>query len=498
MSKFRKSKFLLKGCAFAVAPVVLSGSAPQSVNALFSIEDFKEWWKSFEDLIKKLFAGKSEKINDSSEVVEQNKILSNSANENGIVKNLLGEKYKWEFDENTGKHSTVYKIYYFGDVFVSVEPCSTAEGMYTIKLSVNKSKDYGSENGEKEVVKEFNISSVNEADAVKNYLEERVIRTQKLKETLEKCDFKWKRNSSKTSSLVLPSNFELKLDSDEGGEYVVSNVEYDFVESAFKVYSQNFDSGKIPFLICSDEKEIDSLLEKIVLKKRNFDYDLITKAAENLYGVLDYEKWTYDGYKLEYKKILNIEGIDIPLYIKPSLFEYDDGKLCTGYRVGCFAEPYGNFFCSKNFGDEEKEKLTMAVNELTSFIKFFKDLEKTDKFGQVQFSEYEGFVVKATSAIDLGVCFQYSDEVDLKGLTLAEQEQGTCFLDKITYVPNLPGAKVSFLLNGEYKSFLLSFNVKDEKEAFDNFVKNLEHVVSNKNEVASKEQISGSVGQSNL
>ena len=63
--------------------------------------------------------------------------------------------------------------------------------------------------------------------------------TQKLKETLEECDFRWKRNSAKTSSLVLPSNLELKLKYTEGDEYIVSNVEYDFVESAFKVYSKD-------------------------------------------------------------------------------------------------------------------------------------------------------------------------------------------------------------------------------------------------------------------
>ena len=501
MSKFRKSKFLLKGCAFAVAPVVLSGSAPQSVNALFSIEDFKEWWKSFEDLIKKLFAGKSEKSNDSSEVVEQNKILSNSANENGIVKNLLGEKDKWEFDEKTGKYSTVYNLNCFGKVFVSVEPCSTTEGMYTVKLSVNKSKDYNSKDGEKEVIKKFNISSVKEADTVKEYLEKRVKHMQKFEKTLEEFGFRWKRSSARTSLLILPSNFELKLKSTEGKNYVVSKVEYDFVDSAFKVYSKDFESGETPFLVCNKEEEIDGLLENIFFGVRRLYTSIAIEAKKHFDRVLDGKNWERVPTTKRCSLTLFIEGFEVPLHIEACSIEDKDGNFGAGYRVGCFEEPYGNFFCSKNFGDDEKKKLTMAVEELTSFIKFFKVLEKTGKFGQAQFSkEAGGLKVESKEGINVGVCFQYSNEKDSKHLLLKEvnKQSEQCLLKKITYRPNWPGATVIFLVNGENKIFHLNFDNKDEKDAFYEFAKYLEHVVSNKNEVASKEQISGLVGQSNL
>lgn len=501
MSKFRKSKFLLKGGAFVVAPVVLSGSAPLSVNALFSIKDFKEWWKSFEDLIEKLFSRRSEKSVESNKGVAQNKILSASVNESSVIENILRQKDKWEFDEKIGKYSVVYDVCYFGKVFVAVEPCSTAKGMYTIKLSVNKSKDYGSENGEKEVIKEFDISSVNEADAVKNYLEERVVFTQKLKETLEECDFRWKRNSAKTSSLVLPSNLELKLKYTEGDEYIVSNVEYDFVESAFKVYSQDFESGKTPFLTCASEKDIDNLLKDIVSKtERNFRV-VTSKAKKNLDGLLDGKKWACRDNGKKCKLTIFIEDFEVPLHIEAVSFEDKNGNFGVGYRVGCFEEPYGNFFYSKNFGDEEKKKFTMAVDELTFFIKLFKELEETGKFCRAQFSEEAGGLkVESNEGIDVGVCFQYSDEKDSKILELkkVEEQGGQCLLKKITYRPNWPGATVNFLVNGERKSFSLFFNNKNEKEAFYGFVENLKSVVLNKNEVSSKEQISSLAGQSNL
>lgn len=446
-----RDKFLLAGSAFVISANTFGSLGTQSVSAdnyfISSLKDLYKWLTSLFSIVQNFDS--SSKVNE-------------SVNFDDVVKNILSKETKWSFDKNNNRYTTELSISLLGNFLVSVEPCNQENITYCVKVF---------ENGGKTLVREFNIRSEDVVDDVKTYFQERVGRVEKLLGiTREYNFFRFSKKSSEIISLVLPSNLKFNLDSGAGKEYVVSGMEYDLKNKLLNVYSSDYDAKGTPFLVCKNEKEMKNLLEKMSRQRKDFDYELITKAKDYLTDIFGDEGWTYCKEKNEYSVPFLVEGLTIPMSIKPTRFYGDNDEVICGYCVG-YNDYGGYFFHTAHLDNSVREKLISMRDELAKFVRLFKALEKTGKFGNVQVSN-DGLKIEAKENISVRSKFEYTNPESMEGVTriALKSDEEPYLLKSISYQSNGPFATVDFY-GGTGVVFDLEEN--NDKNLFIDFVEEL-------------------------
>lgn len=253
--------------------------------------------------------------------------------------------------------------------------------------------------------------------------------------------------------------------------YKASKLVYDILNSEILVYSEDYESGKVPLHF--NREELDNICNDILKQNEKFKFNLLQKAKEELERKFNEVKLEYNDRQKSFEGKIKVRGIEVPVGLA---VEFEDEYDNRGYVCSfCVYDQY-ELTSFVSFDEKAEKEISSFVNNFEYFLDKAEALKKSGNLINTDKDKGEDNVWdrKILGSYLHDDCFTLYTEKDVKcTFTNKKGKEKSKTFRKMSYEPGSGQLRLYSYIQEGKPFHTYDFGKKKDREEFDKIVDTL-------------------------